>query len=177
MTQYLLATYTVEKDETETPRSPDEMQAFMSRVAAVEQEMDDAGVFVFGGALFGPDASSVVRYNAGETVTIDGPFVESKEHIAGFYMIEVADLDEALAWADKVSKAIVLSKSDHFGRRDVSPVDRSLRTDRSRLQESQFCVISEDLTKRGVPLNVLRHLLLQNATEGSFKASLSRSTV
>ena len=44
--------------------------------------------------------------SGGEVVTTDGPFVEAKEHIAGFYIIEAADLDEALGWAAKVTRLI-----------------------------------------------------------------------
>jgi hypothetical protein len=83
------------------------MRAFMGRVIALEEEMDRAGVFVFGGALHGPDAATVVRGGTGlEKVTTDGPFVEAKEHIGGFYVINAEDLDAALAWAEKVVEAI-----------------------------------------------------------------------
>ncbi len=68
--------------------------------------MDSSGTFLFGGGLHGPDAATVVRATDGDAMVTDGPFAESKEHIAGFYVIEAEDLDEALAWADKVSAAI-----------------------------------------------------------------------
>ncbi len=106
MSKYLLSTYAVEGRVEGGPSSPDEMQAFMKRVAALEERMDAAGAFVFGGALHGPDASTVVRDEDGSAVMIDGPFAESKEHIAGFYIIEAADLDEALEWAGRVVRAI-----------------------------------------------------------------------
>jgi hypothetical protein len=82
------------------------MQSFMDRVMALEAEMDASGTFVFGGALHGPDASTVVQMGEGEAVMTDGPFVESKEHIAGFYIIEADDLDDALSWARKVVAAL-----------------------------------------------------------------------
>ena len=79
----------------------------MGRVIALEEEMDRAGAFAFGGALHGPDAATVVRGGTGlDKVTTDGPFVEAKEHIGGFYIINAEDLDEALAWAEKVVEAI-----------------------------------------------------------------------
>ncbi len=106
MKQYLLATYMGEGAAPSSPPSPDEMAAFMKRVADVEQDMEDNGAFVFGGGLFGPDTATVVRYNNEETVTTDGPFIEAKEHIAGFYVINAEDIDEALNWATKVSTAI-----------------------------------------------------------------------
>jgi len=81
------------------------MQEFMQRVIALEAEMDASDTFVFGGALHGPDAATVVRVSDADTVMTDGPFAEAKEHIAGFYIINANDLDAALAWADKVAHA------------------------------------------------------------------------
>lgn len=106
MSQYLLSTYSVETEESPAPKTPEDMQAMMERVAAVEAEMAEVGAFVFGGALHGPDAATVVARSDGSPITTDGPFVESKEHIAGFYIIDADDLDDALTWADKVSGAI-----------------------------------------------------------------------
>jgi hypothetical protein len=105
MTQYLLSTYAVEGEVPGAPRTPEEMQAFMERVAALEAEMEASGTFVFSGALHGPDAATVVRVRDGDPVMTDGPFVEAKEHIAGFYIINADDLDAALAWAGKVADA------------------------------------------------------------------------
>jgi hypothetical protein len=106
MSQYLLSTYSVEGEVPQAPMTPEEMQRFMERVVALETEMDASGTFVFGGALHGPDAATVVRISRGDVVMTDGPFVESKEHIGGFYIINADDLDAALAWAGKVVEAI-----------------------------------------------------------------------
>ena len=105
MSQYLLSTYAVEGDVSGAPSTPEEMQVFMERVIALEAEMDASRTFVFGGALHGPDAATVVRGSDADVVTTDGPFAESKEHIAGFYIINAEDLDAALGWAEKVSIA------------------------------------------------------------------------
>ena len=105
MTQYLLSTYAVEGEVPGAPTTPEEMQAFMQRVVALEEDMEASGTFVFGGALHGPDAATVVRVRDGDPVMTDGPFVEAKEHIAGFYIINADDLDAALAWAGKVADA------------------------------------------------------------------------
>jgi hypothetical protein len=105
MSQYLLSTYVVEGEVPGAPQTPEQMQTFMKRVMALEAEMDASGTFVFGGALHGPDAATVVRRSGGDLVTTDGPFVESKEHIGGFYIINADDLDAALAWARKVADA------------------------------------------------------------------------
>ena len=56
--------------------------------------------------LHGPDTATVVRATNGEIVTTDGPFVEAKEHLGGFYVVSAEDLDAALALAAKVSQAI-----------------------------------------------------------------------
>jgi hypothetical protein len=82
------------------------MQEFMGRVIALEADMTSSGTFLFGGALHGPDASTVVRATDADMIMTDGPFVEAKEHIAGFYVIEAEDLDEALSWARRVVDAI-----------------------------------------------------------------------
>jgi hypothetical protein len=106
MSQYLLSTYAVEGEASGAPSTPEEMQGFMERVVALEDEMEASGTFVFGGALHDPDAATVVRTGDGDQVMTDGPFVEAKEHIAGFYVINADDLDTALAWARKVVDAI-----------------------------------------------------------------------
>jgi len=106
MGQYLLSTHASVGGAPEgAPSSPEQMQEFMARVMALESEMEESGTFVFGGALAGPDAATVVADNAGEAMLTDGPFVEAKEHIAGFYIINAADLDEALAWGRKAAAA------------------------------------------------------------------------
>src|SRR6266545_5059408 len=105
MNQYLLSTYAVEDETPRAPGTPEEMQQFMERVAALEAEMEASGTFVFGGALHGPDAATVVRVGDGDPVMTDGPYVEAKEHIAGFYIINADDLDAALEWARKVVDA------------------------------------------------------------------------
>lgn len=87
------------------PTSED-MQQMMQRVIALEAEMDETGTFVFGGHLHGPDAATVVKKSDAEVIMTDGPFAESKEHIAGFYIINADDLDAALAWAGKVSECV-----------------------------------------------------------------------
>jgi hypothetical protein len=106
MNQYLLSMYEVAGQVGGAPSTPEEMQAFMGRVIALEEEMDRAGAFAYGGALHGPEAATVVRGGTGlDKVTTDGPFVEAKEHIGGFYIVNADNLDEALTWAEKVVEA------------------------------------------------------------------------
>ena len=106
MTHYLLSTYSSNDEAPTAPPSPEAMQAMMERVIALEADMEAAGSFVFGGHLAGHDAATVVRTSDAEVLLTDGPFVESKEHIAGFYIIDAEDLDAALMWAGRVSGCI-----------------------------------------------------------------------
>ncbi len=105
MNQYLLSVYDVAGGVDGPPSTPEQMQGFMAKVMALEEEMDTAGAFAFGGALHGPDAATVVSGGM-DKVTTDGPFVEAKEHIAGFYIVNASSLDDALSWAAKVSQAV-----------------------------------------------------------------------
>jgi hypothetical protein len=106
VSQYLLSTYAVEGEPSPQPPPPEAMQAMMERIIALEAEMDATGAFVFGGHLHGPDAATVVRMGDTGLIMTDGPFVESKEHIAGFYIINADDLDAALGWAGRVSACV-----------------------------------------------------------------------
>nr|WP_235921645.1 YciI family protein [Lentzea tibetensis] len=84
------------------------MEQVMKNVDALNQDMKDAGVWVFGSPLAHPATSTVVRVADGEVLLTDGPFAEGKEHIGGFTIIEVPDLDAALKWAGKAAAAITL---------------------------------------------------------------------
>lgn len=65
----------------------------------------EAGVLVAGHGLRGTESATTVRIRSGERILTDGPFIESKEHLIGYYVIEAADLDIALEWAAKVPNA------------------------------------------------------------------------
>ena len=68
MSQYLLSTYAVEGGVPGAPMTPEKMQTFMERVITLEAEMDASGTFVFGGALHGTDAATVVRVSDADVV-------------------------------------------------------------------------------------------------------------
>jgi len=99
MKQYLMAVQLVEGSEMDG--GPDESDD----VEALNREMVAQGVWVFGGGLGPRSTASVVRADGGEVLITDGPFAESKEYMAGFWVIKAPDLDAALAWATKASKA------------------------------------------------------------------------
>ena len=105
MTQYLLSVHSVE-GEVGDPMTDEEMQQSWKQIQALNEELKSAGAWVFGGALHEPDTATVVRISDGEVVTTDGPFVESKEHLGGFYVIEAENLDAALVWASKTAAAV-----------------------------------------------------------------------
>jgi hypothetical protein len=105
MPRYLLSTHSVEGEQRE-PMTDEQMRETYQRLIAIEQEMNASGAWVFSARLHGPDTATVVRVAGGEVLTTDGPFVESKEHLAGFYIVDAEDLDAALSWAAKVTEAI-----------------------------------------------------------------------
>lgn len=84
------------------------LEPIMRNVAAVSDEIRSAGQWVFAGGLFGPEASTVVRRRDGESIVTDGPYVEGKEHVGGFTIVDSPDLDAALEWAGRFSEAIGL---------------------------------------------------------------------
>lgn len=102
MTQYLIA---VVGEPDYGTLQPEEMQQIMTDVDAVVAEARSAGVFVFGGGLHGPEATTVVDARSGAPVVTDGPYAETKEQMGGFSIIDVPDLDAALAWAGRLSAA------------------------------------------------------------------------
>ena len=102
MSQYLLSVHMV---EGEGYPSEEEMQQAFKDVDALNEDIKKAGAWVFAGGLEPADTATVVKEQGGDILTTDGPFIEGKEHIGGFWVIQVADLDEALAWAKKATVA------------------------------------------------------------------------
>jgi hypothetical protein len=102
MTQYLLSVY-MTGDEPEL--SEDEIQKIYGQVDEFNAEVKAAGAWVFAGGLHPATSATVVRVQDGEVLTTDGPFAETKEQLGGFWVIEAADLDAALAWAAKGTAA------------------------------------------------------------------------
>jgi hypothetical protein len=105
MAQYLLTV--VEPSEGPAP-DPAALEAIMAKVDAVDQEMRTAGVWVFAGGLYPPSSATVLRPKGDDVLLTDGPFAEGKEHVGGFSIIEVPDLDAALGWGRKLARATTL---------------------------------------------------------------------
>lgn len=104
MKQYMLSVHSVEGALKPTD---EEMQIRYAQTDKVNAELQSAGVWVFGGGLLPPDSATVVKVEGGATTMTDGPFPETKEQLGGFWVIRSADLDQALAWAEKCSAACV----------------------------------------------------------------------
>ena len=102
MTQYLLSVHVVE-GEDEPPA--DVVEQMYKDVEAVNEEIKAQGAWVFAGGLHPATTATTVRIEDGEVLTTDGPFAETKEQLGGFWVIEADDLDAALAWAAKATKA------------------------------------------------------------------------
>ena len=102
MPQYLLSVPMIEDAPT---RSDDEAQEAYRQVAQLNAELQGSGAWVFAGGLQPVASATTVRVEGGEVLVTDGPFTESKEHIGGFWVIEARDLDAALAWATKATRA------------------------------------------------------------------------
>jgi hypothetical protein len=86
-------------------RSEEYWQAWTAYIDALAA----SGVMAAAAGLQGPDAATTVRVEAGQRVVHDGPFADSKEHLGGYFLIDVASLDEALAWADRCPSATYAS--------------------------------------------------------------------
>ena len=102
MSQYLLSVH--HDYDTEFP-SLEEMQPVFDAVDRFNQKVRDAGAWVFAGGLTPVQQATTVD-NTGDTpIVSDGPYAESKEYLGGFWVIQAADLDEALQWAKEGSAA------------------------------------------------------------------------
>lgn len=104
VTRYLLSFY--------QPQGPipsrEVLEPIMRELDVLKQEMKAAGAWVFAGGLHATSTSTVVRSRDDETLITDGPFVEGKEVLGGITIIDVPDLDAALAWAERYARATTL---------------------------------------------------------------------
>jgi hypothetical protein len=125
MPQYMLLIYMPEQ----SPLSPEETAAQSHRWDEYTEGLQSAGVFVGGDALQAPDVATTVRERGGETQFTDGPFAETKEYLAGYYLIDAPDLDTALDHASRMPNIT-------YGSVEVRPVwDRT--SARTRAEQAQ----------------------------------------
>ena len=102
MTQYLLS---VHHDGTGPDISPEELQQSFPGIGAFTAKLMDSGAFVFIGRLLGVESATVVRRSGDDYPVTDGPYIESKENLHGFWIINAADQDTALDWARQATAA------------------------------------------------------------------------
>jgi hypothetical protein len=103
MKQYLLSVYQPQGDAP-----PGVLEKVMRELEALNQQMKDAGAWVFAAGLHDPSTATVVRLKDGDVLTTDGPFAEGKEHLGGFTIVRAPDLDAALEWGRKLTRATTL---------------------------------------------------------------------
>ena len=89
--------------------------AEQARWQSYHQELASSGLLLANEGLSGPDAATTVRTRGGRPEITDGPFAETKEYLAGFFLIEASDLDTALEWAGRIPSA-------EYGSVEVRPV-------------------------------------------------------
>lgn len=102
MTRYLMTIY---QPDGGTP-APEVLEAIGRELHAINEDLKAAGAWVFAGGLHAPSTATVVRLRDRELMMTDGPYVEGKEHVGGFWIIQAPDLDAALLWAGRAARAI-----------------------------------------------------------------------
>ena len=100
--RYAILIYTQEPTEAPTPEVA---QAVMEGYNAFGDHIKARGAFEAGEALDSVTTATTVRVRDGKTLTTDGPFAETKEALGGFYIVEAADLDEAIGYAAMIPSA------------------------------------------------------------------------
>ena len=101
---YLCSLY--EDESQRSGRTPEEAGQTLARYLAFTEAAREAGIFVAGEGLQPTSTATTVRVRDGERLIVDGPFAETKEQLGGYYLIECADLDAAIAIAADVPGAV-----------------------------------------------------------------------
>ncbi len=95
--------------------SEEQMGQLMGEYMQFGEEIEKAGVQITNHRLRPSSSTTTVRVRNGEVLSTDGPFAETKEQCGGYYLIDVKDLDEAIAWAAKIP-------SSKYGAIEVRPI-------------------------------------------------------
>jgi hypothetical protein len=101
--KYLLLIY--DDEQMWAGMTQEESQGLMQEYMAYSEEAFGNGVAKAGDALQPTSTATTVRVRDGQTLTTDGPYAETKEQLGGYYLVEAADLDEAIRWAAKIPSA------------------------------------------------------------------------
>jgi hypothetical protein len=104
MTQYLLSMY--QPDGPVPP--PEVLERIMRELATLNDQMRETGAWVFAAGLHPPETATVLRVpqRGADVLVTDGPYLEGKEHIGGFTVVEAEDLDAALHWARQLAAVV-----------------------------------------------------------------------
>jgi hypothetical protein len=105
MARYMLAIHSG-ADDGSSPMTDEDRQRTWAAIGALEADMKAGGAWALSVRMDDPAKAVVVRSRKGRPTRTDGPYAETKEHLGGFYVIEAADLEGALAWAERVSEAV-----------------------------------------------------------------------
>lgn len=101
-TQYLLGVH--HGDEITFPEGVT-VEQVVADVDAFNAKLTEQGAWVFGGGLMPASSATVIDATGDEKIVTDGPYLESKEYLGGFWVIAAADLDEAMRWGAEASAA------------------------------------------------------------------------
>jgi hypothetical protein len=101
--KYALLIYAAEKDWA--AKSPEEHGRIYNEYMAYSIELKKSGKMLSCAPLDPTTTATTIRVRDGKTIPTDGPFADTKEHLGGIYVIDVKDLDEAMAWAAKIPDA------------------------------------------------------------------------
>jgi hypothetical protein len=104
MKRYMLTIYQPDGP----PPPPEILDPIMEKMDEFGQEMRDSGTWVFNAGLHPPSTATVLRLRDDEVLTTDGPYLEGKEYIGGFTVIQAPDLDAALEWGRKLARILTL---------------------------------------------------------------------
>lgn len=89
------------KEDFATRNHPEKAGAYWGAYTAYSKAIAESGIMRGGAGLQGPDTATVVSFSNGKRHVQDGPYADTKEQLGGFFIIEAANLDEALKWAAK----------------------------------------------------------------------------
>lgn len=112
--KYMLLLYAA-PEQSPVPGTP-EFEAMMGEFFTLDERMKHRAAVLAGEGLQGVETSTTVKKRQGRTETLDGPFAETREHLGGFYVIEAATLDDAIAFAEAIPVAA-------YGSVEIRPVE------------------------------------------------------
>ena len=113
--RYILLIYNKESDRGSV--SPEESQKSIEGHVAIIDETVKRGVLVGVNPLASTASATTVRVENGKVLTTDGPFAETREQLAGYYVLDCQDLDEAIAWAARIPHC-----QSHRGCVEIRPI-------------------------------------------------------